>query len=274
MVWTYAKQGWHTARRRWFLLFLLFAYQYVWSFLLFKHVKSVVVPLLHRFPGEQLPASAGRLFWLESYFQLTRTDMLTPYLWTVGLFLLARMIATPLINGGLCAALADSSGESQRRAFFRGAKRYAKPFLLLYALQTLLTFAPLLWAVPAALKTAPAASDWTELAVSVAPYAIGWFTYQGLLKLLFLHIGLAIVDRQSGWSGLVLLLRRAIPAVSLSLLLFAAAAVTGAAVSAASLWWAGFAAVLLHQLYPLVRPVLKLWAISAQLHLRAASRSS
>lgn len=271
MVWTYAKLGWRTARQRWFLLFLLFAYQYVWSFLLFKYVKSLVAPLLHRFPGDQLPAAADRLFWLEAQFQLTKTDMLAPYLWTIGLFLLVRMIATPLINGGLYAALADGGGGSQRKAFFRGARRYAKPFLLLYALQSLLAFAPLLWAAPKALKAALAASSWPELAGGLAPYVAGWLAYQGLLKLMFLHIGFAIVDRKPAWSGLAFLLRRAIPAAGLSLLTFAAAAAAGAATSAASLWWAGFVAVLIHQLYPLLRSLLKLWAISAQLHLRTAS---
>ncbi|HZG77258.1 MAG TPA: hypothetical protein VEZ72_15510 [Paenibacillus sp.] len=270
-MWTYAKSGWTAARRSWFLLFLIFLYQYGWGFALYKYVKGIVVPLLHRYPGGELGASADRLFWLEAEFQWSKTDLIAPYAWTLLTLLLVRMLLTPLLNGGIYNALAGG-GDSSRKAFFRGAKTYAKPFLLLYGLQSLLTFAPLLWAVPRALDAASTAYDWPSLAAAVAPYALGWLAYQGALDLAFMYVGFGIVEGRGGWSGLAAFARRALPIVLLALATFAVGLAVSLATSALTLWWAGFLAVLIHLSYPLVRALLKLWGIASQYHLWSANR--
>jgi len=269
-MWAYAKLGWKTARGSWFLLFILFLYQYVWGFALYKYVKATVVPLLHRYPGEELPESASRLFWLEAEFQLTKTDLVVPFLWTFGLLYLLRLLLTPLINCGVYGAL--SAGGGHRKAFFASVRRHAKPFLLLYALQSLLAFGPLVWLLPRAIDAAATAYDGSTLAIALLPYIAGWLAYQGLLDLAFMHAGFAIVQGERGWTALPVLARNALPIVGLSLATFAIAAAVGLAVAALSLWWAGFIAVLLHQTYPFVRSLMKLWAIAAQLHLRTACK--
>jgi len=270
-MWSYAKSGWTAARRSWFLLLLLFLYQYGWGFALYKYVKSIVVPLLHRYPGGELPESAARLFWLESEFQLTKTALIAPYAWTIGILLLVRMVLTPLLNAGVYNVLANGR-EGQRKAFARGVKANAKPFLLLYGLQSLLAFAPLLWAVPRVLDGASTAFDWTGIAAAVAPYAIAWLAYQGALDLAFMYVGFGIVEGRGGWSGLALFARRALPIVALSLATFAIALAVSLATTALTLWWAGFFAVVIHQSYPIAHALLKLWGITAQFHLWSAHR--
>ncbi|TLS49666.1 hypothetical protein FE782_23630 [Paenibacillus antri] len=270
-MWSYAKSGWAAARRSWFLLFLIFFYQYGWGFALYKYVKSIVVPLLHRYPGGELAQSADRLFWLEAEFQLTKTGLIAPYAWTILVLLLVRMLITPLLNAGIYNALANG-GDGHRKAFVRGAKTYAKPFLLLYGLQTLLTFAPLVWAIPRALAAASTAYDWPSVAAAAAPYAIGWLVYQGILDLAFMYIGFGIVEGRGGWAGLGLFARRGLPIAALALATFAVGLAVSLAASALSLWWAGFLAVVVHQSYPIVRALLKLWGINAQYHLWSAHR--
>jgi hypothetical protein len=270
---SYAKLGWSTARRSWFLLLLLFLYQYAMGFTLFKYVKATVVPLLHRYPGGELSESASRLFWMEAEFQLSKTGLITPYLWTFAIFVLIRMIVTPLINGGLYYTLTHNDG-SQRKAFMQGVRKYAKPFLLLYALQALVTLTPLFWAVPRAVEAASVSSDWVSIGVSLLPYLFGWLAYQGVLELVFMYIGFGIVGGQGGWAGLGIVVRKALPAISLALATFGITVAIGLAAAALSLWWAGFLAVLIHQSYPLVRTLLKLWAISAQHHLWNDSKTA
>ncbi|MCI3926833.1 hypothetical protein MO973_42345 [Paenibacillus sp. TRM 82003] len=269
-MWSYAVQGWATARRSWFLLLLLFLYQYLMGFVLFKYVKSTVVPLLHRYPGGELNDAASRLFWLEAEFQLTKTDLIQPFLWTFAGFVLLRMIATPLLNGGIYHALAHPN-EGGRKAFAKGVRTYARPFLLLYALQAVVTFAPLVWIAPRVLEAAASSFDWTAIAMAVAPYALGWLAYQGLVELVFMYVGFGIVGGTGGWSSLAVFARRALPAVALALATFAIVACVALAAAALSLWWAGFFALLLHQSYPLIRSLLKLWTISAQHHLWSSS---
>lgn len=270
-MWTYAKLGWTSARRCWFLLLLLFLYQYTWGFLLFKYVKSTVVPILHRYPGEQLPAGASQLFWMEGQFQMMKTDLLTPYIWTFAAFVAVRMLITPLINGGLYHALHYRNG-GQRRSFFTGARKYAKPFLLLYMLQMAVTFVPLLWLIPHGINAVTTAADWREMAVGLLPWIVGWLVYQGILELAFMYVGFGIVAERSGWASLGTFVRYAFNVFGLALLVFAVTMGIAVAVAAVSLWWAGFLAVMIHQAYPLVRAILRLWGISAQHQLWSSKR--
>jgi hypothetical protein len=271
-MWSYALLGWSTARRSWFLLMLLFLYQYSVGFIVYKYVKSIVVPLLHRYPGGEVSEAAGRMFWLEAEFQLTKTDLIMPYVWAFVIFLLIRMILTPLLNGGLYYTLSNGDG-SRRKTFIQGVRKFAKPFLLLYAVQAILSFAPLLWAVPRVMEAAAASYDWTSIALAVAPYAVGWFAYQGVLDIIFMYIGFSIVSGRSVWSAFPILAKRAFPILTLAVCIFAITAAIGLVTAAASLWWAGFLAIVAHQSYPLVRTLLKLWGISAQHHLWSASKS-
>ncbi|HZG83320.1 hypothetical protein [Paenibacillus sp.] len=264
-MWQYAKSGWTAARRNWFLIMLLFLYQYAWGFAIFKYVKSVVVPLLHRYPGGELPASAGRLFWLEAEFQLVKTDLIAPYAWTLGTILIVRMLLTPLLNAGILNVLENGRG-GRRKAFAQGVKSHAKPFLLLYGAQSLLTLAPLLWVAPRAFDAAAAAGDWTSIASALLPYAAGWIAYQGALDLAALYVGFGIVGGRGALPGLAVFVRRAVPIVALALIVYAITFAIGLAAAALSLWWAGFFAVLLHQSFPFVRALLKLWGIQAQFH--------
>lgn len=272
-MWSYAVLGWSTARRSWFLLMLLFFYQAFMGFVLYKYVKSTVVPILHRYPGSDLNEAASRLFWLEAEFYLTKTDLIHPFLWAFAGFLLLRMLATPLLNGGVYHALAHPD-EAGRKAFAKGVKTHARPFLLLYALQTLLSFAPFLWLLPRVADAIAPAYDGTAVAIAAAPYALGWFAYQGLIELAFMYIGFGIVGGRGGWAGLAVFARRALPAIGLGLATFAIASIAAVAAAAFSLWQAGFLALLLHQAYPLLRSLLKLWTISSQHHLWSASKPS
>jgi len=272
-MWSYAALGWRTARKEWFLLFLLFIYQYVFGYVLFNYVKSKIVPLLHRYPGSDLTEFSSQLFWLEAQFRLTKTDLIMPYLWTFAIFLAFRMLLTPLINSGIYNALSNAKEEGgSRKAFFRGIRQYAKPFLLLYGLQMALTFAPLAWIVPRLVEAGMSTHSWTALAMEVLPYLLGWFAYQGLLDLIFMYIGFGIVSGQGGWTALAVVGRRSLQASALGLTVFLISCAVGLATAAASLWWAGFIAVLIHLSYPLVRILLHLWAISAQHHLWNASK--
>jgi len=262
-MWQYAKSGWTAARRNWFLILLLFLYQYIWGFAIFKYVKSVVVPLLHRYPGGELSASASRLFWLEAEFQLVKTDLIAPYAWTLGTILLIRMLLTPLLNAGILNVLENDRG-GRRKAFAQGVRTYVKPFLLLYGAQTVLTVAPLLWVGPRAFDAAATAGGLAAAASALLPYAAGWIAYQGALDLAALYVGFGIVGGRGALPGLAVFVRRAGPIVALALMVYAVTIAVSLAAAALSLWWAGFLAVLLHQSFPFVRALLKLWGIQAQ----------
>ena len=269
----YIRSGWTLARRSWFLLTLLFLYQYGWGFAILAWVKNTAVPLLHRFPGGELPEASVRLFWIETEFQLVKTSLAAPYLGTFLVLLLVRMAVTPLLNAGILTVLSSSGEGSARKTFFAGIRRHWKMFLLLYALQTLLTFVPLLWAVPYAAAHISAAADWTQAAAAILPLAAGWLAWQGLLDLVFLYAGFGVAGGAGAAAGAAAFLRRALPAAALAFLMFLISFAVSAAFSLLTVWWAGWAALILHQSYPLLRSLLKLWAIGAQYRLWETTRS-
>jgi len=263
----YLRLGWTFARRSGFLLTLLFLYQFAWGLAILSWVKDTAVPILHRYPGGELPEASVRLFWLEAEFQLTKTPLAEPYIRTFLLLLLARMLFTPLLNAGICSVLCASGKESARRAFFAGVRRHAGRFLMLYGLQALLTFAPLAWAIPWAAARIPEAFDWTEAAAVLLPLAAGWFVWQGVLDLVFLYAGFGVAGGTGAARGAAAFARRALPAAAVALAVFGVSFAVSAAVSALSLWQAGWIAFAVHQAYPLVRALLKLWGIGAQFRL-------
>jgi hypothetical protein len=271
-MWVYAKQGWQVLRGSWLLLLFVFLLQYLSSMVLLQMVKSVVTPLLYRYPGGSLDDSLMQLFVIESQFRLMKTDLLEPVLWTLGAFVFVRMVLTPIINSGLNYALLERS-EPQGFAFVRGVRKFVLPFSAVYAVQTLLLLAPLFWLIPPVIDslTASFAFDWVNLLFNVLPYVAGWLIWQALVKLACLYAGFGVITGGGGGGGVLrsvgLLLRRGLVAVGLGLSLFAIYAGVTVALFTLSLLWAGLMTMVIYLLLPFVRTGMKIWHISAQQHL-------
>jgi hypothetical protein len=76
------KAGWSLTVRHIYVIIVLFVYQLLWGFFLYRLVDGLIVPLLRRYPGSGMPASAARLYLYEAEFRLMKTDLIQPYLWT------------------------------------------------------------------------------------------------------------------------------------------------------------------------------------------------
>ena len=118
----------------------------LWGFILYRYVKSVVVPLLYRYPGAEAPDLA-MLYWIEGEFRLLKTDLADPYLSAILAILAGRIrLRTPFINARLYHAVHQVSID-QWRAFITGITNYGEIFTL-YVLQMLISWAPLAWIIP------------------------------------------------------------------------------------------------------------------------------
>ncbi|AJY74987.1 hypothetical protein [Paenibacillus beijingensis] len=259
------KQGWRLTVKHMHILIVLFLYQLLWGFFLYRYVDSVVTPLLERYPGTLPSESASGLFWAEAQFRLLKTSLVQPYAWTLLGMLALRMIVTPLLNAGLFYSLHHvSAGGDGGSRFMQGIRRCWKRVLPLYWCETLLTLAPAWWLLPRGLDALLSSPSMLELAQTALPWGAGWLLWGVLLHLLFLALQFGAASGQSLTDSLLRAPRLLLPLAALSLVLWLIAAASGLAVSGASLLWAGLLAIMIQQLYHFGRTLLGIWSVASQ----------
>lgn len=260
---SHLKQGWQLAVKHFYIVILLFLYQLLWGFFLYRFIDSVVTPLLKRFPSNASYDSAVQLFISEAQFQLLKTDLITPYVWLLGGLFAARMLLTPMINAGLYYSLHNSAGSGGTQ-FIIGIRKAWKPVTLLYWLEMLLVLAPAWWLLPRAFKIVMQGGPFTELIQNLLPSAFIWLVWAVLLHLLFLSMQFGVVSGNGAFRSLWHGLRHIIPYVGITIIMWAIGAGIGLLVSSVSFIWAGLLALILHQGYHLLRTMMKVWTVAAQ----------
>lgn len=261
---SHMKQGWRLALKHFYIVILLFIYQLLWGFFLYRFIDSVVTPLLKRFPSDgALNESAVRLFFSEAQFQLMKTDLIQPYLWIIGGLFACRMLLTPLFNAGLFYSLhrSDDAGGTK---FIEGIRRAWKPVMLLYWLESLFALAPAWWLLPRGLDSLLESGTIGELLQTTLPGAIGWIFWIALLHLVFLAMQFGAASGKGPFHSLWSAVRHLAPFAGLSLLMWAIGAGIALFVTGLSLVWAGLIALIAHQGYHLIRTLMKVWTIASQ----------
>lgn len=262
-MWNRIKTGWTLAWQQPFVVFSLFIYHFIWGVALYKMIQSVVTPLLHRYPGSDLPVTASRLFLVEGHFQIMKTDLLQPYLhW--GLFLLAlRMLFHPLLNAGVYYSLHHRDMNAGYR-FIMGIRKLSLPFFGLYAIQLVLTLFPLYWLIPYTIGQYGQQASYIALGKALAPAIAGYIIYLFVVQLIFLFLHIGKTDGKSTLYTLLFVARH-LPAIVLAALAVAGIGLAvSAAVMASAFFWAGFLALIGFQTYRLAQMFFKVWAIGTQ----------
>jgi len=274
---TYLATGWRAAVRHRYVIVLLFLYQLLWGFAIYRMAEGVIRPLLLRYPGVTRDSAALERFLYEAQFRLLKTDLAQPYLWGLLLLLLLRMAVSPLINAGLYYSLRRSGGngtgasggdssdrEGGGTLFLEGIRKVWKPVMLLYWLEALLALAPALRLVPRsaeALVTGLHNGSWPG--PEFLPYAAGWLIWCFAVHLVFFGLQLGIAGGDGLGTSLPTSLRRLLPMAGVAVVMGLIGAGLGAVSSAVSLVWAGLFALILHQGFHFVRVFVKVWCAGA-----------
>ncbi|NTZ19628.1 hypothetical protein EXW96_19295 [Paenibacillus sp. JMULE4] len=262
-MWNRIKAGWTLAWQQPFAVFTLFIYNLIWGVALYKLIQSVVLPLLHRYPGSDLPVTASQLFWIEGHFQIMKTDLLEPFLWWGICLLGLRMLVHPLLNAGVYYSLQHRDMNAGYR-FVEGIRKLSLPFFGLYFIQLALLLSPLYWLVPYTIELYGHQTSYISFGKALAPALAGYIAYWFVLQLVFLFLQIGKTDGRSAIYTLLFVIRH-LPAIMLiSLSVTGISLAVSAAVMAASFFWAGFLALIGLQAYRLVQMFIKVWAISTQ----------
>ncbi|WP_168123064.1 hypothetical protein [Paenibacillus sp. HB172176] len=262
---THMKQGWRLTFKHFYLLLLVFVYQLLWGFFLYRAIDETVSPLLRRFPGATASAQAVQTFLTEAQIELFKTDMAMPYLWMLGGLFAARMLLTPLFNAGFFHSMLQQSRSGGGTRFREGVRKAWKPVMLLYWLQALLTFAPAYFLLPKAYNALLTSHSTNELIMTLLPGAALWLLWGIVVSLLSLSLQVGAVSEESMAAVLWRSIRHFLPYAALSMLMWMIGMTLGLAVTGVSLVWAGFIALVVHQSYHLIKIMMKMWTLATQL---------
>ncbi|MFC4811988.1 hypothetical protein [Paenibacillus sp. GCM10023250] len=261
---THIKQGWKLTTKHFYIIILLFLYELLWGFFLYRTIEGIAVPLLKRFPDSYAASSSAvSLFLTESQFQLMKTDAFRPYALLFCGLLAGRMLVTPFLNAGLFHSLHRASDE-QGTKFLSGIRAAWKPVALLYLAETTLTLAPAAWLLPKGLDLLLTSGTLTEFAKQAGPWAGGWLLWAVLLHLLFLAMQFGAVAGSGSMRGLWQCLANFLPFAGVSLAMWGIGALASMTIASVSMLWAGLLALVLHQGYQLIRTIMKVWTAASQ----------
>lgn len=258
----YVIAGFHAARRQPFAIGALFLFHFFWSMWLYRFVEDRVIAVMRRFPPPEFSGERVELFLNESALLLFKTDLAAPTLWALAAFAAVRLLVLPLLHAGVYESLHRQGPRGT--VFIAGIRKHGGVFALLALLRAALTVLPLYWVLPYGWARLLDADSFTALAVSVLPLLVGLTLYGGLIKLLFMYAQFGRTAETGMLGSLWLALRRLLPVSAIALTVYAAALLAGTLVFSAAVFWAGFAALLLHLAYPLLKMLLKVWDIAAQ----------
>lgn len=261
----YIHAGWTWCKGHVYIWVMLFLYQLLWGFFLYRFLESLIVPLLHRYPNPAPTELSSQLFWMESQFQLTKTNHYMPYLWAIVGFIGIRMLLTPLIQAGTFYSMAHHRNDSGL-TFFSGIRAAWKRMSLIYILETLVLLAPAYWVIPYLAGEFANSSGWKALAVGALPITLGWIIGGWIVHHLFLFWQFGISSETSFLQSLKLGCLRALPVLGISLVFTCISLVSSIMVTAAAMFWTGMTALILQQAYPALRALLKLWSLSSRYH--------
>ncbi|AGA59595.1 hypothetical protein Theco_3567 [Thermobacillus composti KWC4] len=260
---TYVINGWNRTVRHAGIIVLLFVYQFLWGFFLYRAIDGVLVPLLKRYPDPLAAKGAVELFLVEAQFRIMKTDLLVPYGLALAGLLAVRMLLTPFINAGLFHSLQHATKE-RGTTFFSGIRAAWKRIALIYAAELALILAPLAWLLPLARRAFFDSAGWGDLLWAVLPAAAAWLGWCLLIRLVSLGMQFGAAAGDGMLPSLSVTIRSLPMAAAAALTVWAIGAATGLVSTAVSMIWAGLFALILHQAQQFFRTWFKVWTFAAQ----------
>ncbi|CAI6086324.1 hypothetical protein PAECIP112173_04949 [Paenibacillus sp. JJ-100] len=272
------REGWFLVRQHMFIAALLFIYQLIWGYFIYRLVQSAVVPLLLRYPTEDAGELSTLLFKMESQLSLSGPEV-QRYLWILGSLLLLRLLISPLIQAGLLYSLQHFNTAEERIPFIRGIQKLWKPMLLLHTIRTILMFLPAYWLVPKLYATLMDSFHSLHLLLPGIPYVAGWIIYGWVIHHAVLYMQFGISDPEGEHrihgtlKGLWIAVRHIFMVLGIALMLGMIHLLVFGAFTSASWFLTGLAGLILQQTYPLARSLLNMWKICAHFRLWQSTSS-
>ncbi|MCJ8015179.1 hypothetical protein MUG84_26270 [Paenibacillus sp. KQZ6P-2] len=264
---SHISSGWKSLKNQFYIVIILFLYQLIWGYFLYRVVHSAVTPLLMRYPDPPPNELSQLLYYFEGKMSISTSSTVHSYLWILlGMFVL-RMLFTPFINAGIFYGLHREREGELGLFFFQGMKLHGKVVFLFHLVEWLLIAIPAYWIIPKAYETLLRGAQLQTIALQVLPFVGAWLLYSYIVHQLVLFMQFGKTGGTGFLAPLWLCLRGALSLVGISLVLGALTLLLFSVCTGISLIWAGILSLILQQGYHLISCVMKIWCISAKFDL-------
>lgn len=267
------RQGWRMTKGHTKIAITLFLYHAIWSFVLYRIVDGIVAPLLKRYPEITGNTDAVTLFWMENQFQVMKTDIIMPYVYTFLALLLIRMIITPLLQAGLFYSIHHRAEIGKGTYFRKGIALKWKKVTLLFWFKNILLLVPFIWIMKPMITTLLSSQSVTAFFSH-----LNWSMLAYLIWALFIGLFFYLLQLGSAWEmSMATILRRslvhALSFIVVSLIIAMIYIFFSASIHALSILWVSFISFLLYQLLPLIHSFMKVWMVASQHAILNSDRS-
>lgn len=261
----FLRQGFQIMKSHFKIVLLLFMYHALWGFILYRTVNHIVTPILKRYPDLTGRSDAVTLFWMESQFQLLKTDMIMPYVYTFLIMLFIRMLITPFLQAGLLHSIHQHANQGSGTFFLQGIKKKWKKVTLLYWLKSLAILIPLgMFVQPIISKLLHTNGNGTFLSQNTS-----WNLLFLILWSLLIQVVFYILQLGAAWEikMLTMLKKACIHALafcSVTIVISLLYVTLSTGVHLLSLLWVSLISFIMYQSLPLLRTLMDVWLIASQ----------
>lgn len=267
---TYVRSGWGHLKKQFPSVIILFLYQLLWGFFLYRLVDTAVTSVLQRYPDPSLSDLSRILFLVEGQIGLRENPDIAMYFWILISMVAIRLVLAPLIQAGILYGLMPQESRKSGLPLFRGMQVFGKPLFLFYLLELILILVPAFWIVPKLNHLWPSllqtGSDLPTI-LTIGGYALGWVCYIWILRQCLLFAQFGYLFKMGTWGALLTCIRYLLPGIGISLLLGIFSFTVFMLFGTISWFWTGLIALILQQLHPLFRSIFKVWQVTSQYQL-------
>lgn len=266
----YLREGWGRVKGQFPSVIILFLYQLLWGFFLYRIINELVVSVLERYPDSSLPEISRILFMFEGQLGFEQNPNIKTALIWIAILVLVRIILSPFIQAGILYGLVPDEDRKSGLSLFRGMQQFGKPVLLIYLIEWLLIISPAYFIYPRLIQpiimlfqvgiTYP-------VLFTVISYLTGWCAYIWMVRQCSLFIQFGYFFQHKIAPSFVIFLRSILKGLLISCLLGLSLFGISLLFGTLSFIWTGLLALILQQCFPLFRSLISIWRVTAQYNL-------
>lgn len=266
----YVREGWGRVKGQFPSIIILFLYQLLWGFFLYKVINEVILSLLERYPDTSLEEVSRVLFIFEGQLGYQYNPDLRLALILIACMIALRIVLSPFIQAGILYGLVPEQSRKSGLALFRGMQQFGKPVLFIYIIEWLLIVSPAYFILP---KLGRHFTILLQVGVTLPvlftliAYLTGWAAYIWVIRQCSLFIQFGYLFEHKIIPSLSIFIKSIIKGILISCLLGASLLAITIVFSSLSFIWTGLLALVLQQCFPLFRSIFTVWRVTAQYQL-------
>lgn len=266
----YLREGWGRVKGQFPSVIILFLYQLLWGFFLYRVINELVVSLLERYPDSSLPEISRILFIFEGEQGFEQNPSIKITLIWILILVLLRIILSPFIQAGILYGLVPDESRKSGLSLFRGMQQFWRPVLLIYFIEWLLIISPAYFIYP---KLSQLIVILLQVGLTypvlftVVGYLMGWCTYIWIIRQCSLFIQFGYFFQHKITPSFFIFLRSILKGILISCLLVLFLFGISLLFGTISFIWTGLVALILQQCFPLFKSIFSIWRVTAQYEL-------